>query len=205
MSRKRRRRPPDYDYRYAGSAGEWHQDVYGGDRYGGGRYGSGPYEQSQRFGEGGFESHTGDFGLLQRQYENRYVSTPERGDYGANPGGAYSASAGGGYPRGRGALAFAHSSVQRAPRPRGPKGYTRTDERIREDICERLSHPLGRFGASDLSNEHLDVSDVSVQVQGGKVLLEGTVPERRMKHGIEDIVDACPGVQDIDNRIKVRR
>ena len=186
MSRKRRRRPPDYDYRYAGSAGERDQDVYGGDRYGGGGYGSGPYEQSQRFGEGGFESHTGDFGLLQRQYENRYVSTPERGDYGANPGGAYSASAGGRYPS-------------------GPKGYTRTDERIREDICERLSHPLGRFGASDLSNEHLDVSDVSVQVQGGKVLLEGTVPERRMKHGIEDIVDACPGVQDIDNRIKVRR
>ncbi len=197
-------RPPrDYDYRYAGSVGEWDQDEFGGDMYGGGRYGAGPYEQSQRFGEGGFESHTGDFGLLQRQYENRYASTPEDRDYGANPGGAYSASAGGGYAPGRGPLA--HAGASRSARPRGPKGYTRTDERIREDICERLSQPLGRFGASDLVNEHLDVSDVSVQVDGAKVVLEGTVPERRMKHEIEDIVDACPGVQDIDNRITVRR
>jgi len=36
-------------------------------------------------------------------------------------------------------------------------------------------------------------------------VLDGTVPERRMKHAIEDLVDACPGVQDIDNRIRVKR
>ena len=34
--------------------------------------------------------------------------------------------------------------------------------------------------------------------------LDGTVPERPMKHEIEDLVDACPGVQDIENRLKVR-
>jgi osmotically-inducible protein OsmY len=37
------------------------------------------------------------------------------------------------------------------------------------------------------------------------VVLEGTVPERRMKHAIEDLADACPGIQDIENRIRVRR
>jgi len=26
-----------------------------------------------------------------------------------------------------------------------------------------------------------------------------------MKHAIEDVVDAAPGVQDIDNRIRVKR
>ncbi len=84
-------------------------------------------------------------------------------------------------------------------------GHLRPDERIREEICERLSRPFGRFDASELADEHLDVSDVTVTVDGGRVTLEGTVPERRMKHYIEDLVDACPGVQDIDNRIRVRR
>jgi osmotically-inducible protein OsmY len=79
-----------------------------------------------------------------------------------------------------------------------------SDERIREEICARLARPAGRFDASELDDdEHLDASDVRVTVDAGKVTLEGTVPERRMKHYIEDLVDACPGVQDIDNRIRV--
>ena len=78
--------------------------------------------------------------------------------------------------------------------PPGPKGYQRSDERLREDISERL-----------MEARHIDSSDVTVQVSGAKVVLEGTVPERRMKHAIEDLVDACPGVQDIENRIRVKR
>ena len=83
-----------------------------------------------------------------------------------------------------------------APRryPPGPKGYQRSDERLREDISERL-----------MEAEYLDTSDVTVEVSGAKVVLEGTVPERRMKHAIEDLVDACPGVLDIDDRIRVKR
>lgn len=78
--------------------------------------------------------------------------------------------------------------------PPGPKGYQRSDERLREDISERL-----------MEARYIDSSDVTVEVSGAKVVLDGTVPERRMKHAIEDLVDACPGVQDIDNRIRVRR
>ena len=74
----------------------------------------------------------------------------------------------------------------------GPKGYQRSDERLKEDICERL-----------MEAHYIDSSDVSVEVTGAKVMLDGTVPSRYMKHGIEDIVDACPGVQDIDNRVRV--
>jgi hypothetical protein len=44
---------------------------------------------------------------------------------------------------------------------------------------------------------------VSIDVRGAKVVLDGTVPSRHMKHAIEDLVDACPGVQDIDNRVRV--
>jgi len=50
----------------------------------------------------------------------------------------------------------------------------------------------------------IDSSDVTVQVSGGKVVLEGTVPSRHMKHAIEDVADAAPGVQDVDNRIRVK-
>ena len=78
--------------------------------------------------------------------------------------------------------------------PPGPKGYQRSDERLREDISDRL-----------MQARYIDSSDVTVGVSGAKVVLEGTVPERRMKHAIEDLVDACPGVQDIDNRIRVKR
>ena len=54
-----------------------------------------------------------------------------------------------------------------------------------------------------MESHYIDCSDVSVDVRGAKVVLEGTVPSRHMKHAIEDLVDACPGVQDIDNRVRV--
>lgn len=77
---------------------------------------------------------------------------------------------------------------------RGPKGYVRSDEHVRDDVCERLYR-----------SHRVDVSDVSVQVSSGTVSLQGSVCERRMKHDIEDIVEHCFGVRDIDNRIRVNR
>lgn len=76
----------------------------------------------------------------------------------------------------------------------GPKGYRRSDERIREDICERL-----------WDEPRIDVGDVSVAVQDGVVTLEGSVPERRMKHVIEDIAAGCRGVEEVENRVHVSR
>lgn len=78
------------------------------------------------------------------------------------------------------------------PFARGPKGYQRSDERLKEDISERL-----------MEAHHIDSSEVTVDVRGAKVILEGVVPSRHMKHAIEDLVDACPGVQDIENRVRV--
>ncbi len=94
-----------------------------------------------------------------------------------------------------------------APTPRsapsGPRNYRRSDERIREDICERLTIPLERFDHA--GRAHLDASDVSVTVRDGTVTLEGTVSARQMKHQIEDIVDGVAGVREIENRIRVPR
>ena len=77
---------------------------------------------------------------------------------------------------------------------RGPKGYTRSDERIREDVCERLSE-----------NDEVDASDIEVKVNDRKVTLTGTVETRRMKHIAEDLAEAVSGVDDVDNRVTVRK
>jgi osmotically-inducible protein OsmY len=77
---------------------------------------------------------------------------------------------------------------------KGPKGYKRSDERLREDISERL-----------MQSGWIDSSEVTVEVADGTVTLQGTVPERRMKHEIEDLIDGCLGEKDIDNRVRVQR
>lgn len=78
--------------------------------------------------------------------------------------------------------------------PPGPKGYQRTDQRMLEDICDQL-----------MRTGHIDSSGVTVEVSGAKVQLDGSVPARWMKHAIENLADACPGVQDIENRISVKK
>jgi len=77
---------------------------------------------------------------------------------------------------------------------RGPKGYTRTDERIREDICERLSW-----------SDELDATDVSVRVENGEVTLEGSVDTRHMKRLAEDLTERVPGVTDVHNTVRVKK
>lgn len=79
-------------------------------------------------------------------------------------------------------------------RNRGPKGWQRSDERIHDDVCERLANESG-----------VDPTEVTVQVSGGTITLTGSVPDRGMKYRIEDIVDGCSGVKDVDNRLRVSR
>jgi hypothetical protein len=75
----------------------------------------------------------------------------------------------------------------------GPKDYERSGERLREVICERLT-----------DDATLDPRDISVQVDGTTVTLEGTVPQRSMKYRAEDLVAQC-GVDDINNHLRVRK
>jgi len=75
----------------------------------------------------------------------------------------------------------------------GPRNYTRSDERIREDLNERLTD------AHDI-----DASMLTVEVNNGVATLTGTVDERWMKHRAEDIADGCTGVRDVRNNIQVQ-
>lgn len=76
----------------------------------------------------------------------------------------------------------------------GPQSYTRTDERIRDDVCDQLTdHP------------EVDARYIDVAVENGVVMLQGTVPERAMKYGAEDCSWHVHGVKDVDNRVRVDR
>jgi len=74
----------------------------------------------------------------------------------------------------------------------GPDGYVRRDERICEEVCDRLME-------SDL-----DPTGVSVRVEKGEVTLKGTVDDRATKLDIEEIADSVLGVRDVVNQIRVR-
>ena len=78
-------------------------------------------------------------------------------------------------------------------RGKGPKGYVRSDERLKEDISERLA-----------DDYFIDASDIEVQSKDGLVTLNGTVNSRQLKYRAEDIVEHCHGVKDIDNRLKIK-
>jgi osmotically-inducible protein OsmY len=79
-------------------------------------------------------------------------------------------------------------------RGRGPKNYQRSDDRIREDVCERLER-----------DERVDASDVEVAVENGIVIMSGTVQDRDMKRRAEDLAESCGGVRDVQNQIRVAR
>jgi osmotically-inducible protein OsmY len=81
----------------------------------------------------------------------------------------------------------------RSFRGRGPRNYTRSDDRIREDINEQL-----------MDADDIDASDVSVEVKDGVVTLSGSVEQRWLKHRIEDMADNCNGVKDVRNEIRVQ-
>jgi osmotically-inducible protein OsmY len=89
-------------------------------------------------------------------------------------------------------------SEDQRPRPSyrgvGPRHYRRSDERIREDVCERLA-----------MDHDIDASDIEVKVGEGIVRLEGTVSERRAKRLAEDISELVRGVRDVENHLRVAR
>lgn len=120
----------------------------------------------------GFEPNDG--GMRSSVYGDPSAQRGERG------GSGYS---GGGY-REQGVASY---------RGHGPRNYARSDERIAEELNERLTE-----------DELIDARDIEVRCSQGQVVLEGEVADRWMKHRAEDIADACGGVKDVDNRIRVR-
>jgi osmotically-inducible protein OsmY len=77
---------------------------------------------------------------------------------------------------------------------RGPKGWRRSDERIREDINERLTaHP------------DIDATEIDVQVRECEVTLLGTVEDRSSKRMAEELAENVAGVKEVHNNIRIQR
>jgi len=83
---------------------------------------------------------------------------------------------------------------RRSYRDRGPKNYTRSDDRIKEDINDRLT-----------DYAYIDASEIDVQVANGEVVLTGTVETRYEKRMAEDVAEGVSGVRNVENRIRVDR
>lgn len=76
---------------------------------------------------------------------------------------------------------------------KGPKGYKRNDESIKEEVCELL------FWSADV-----DATEMEVSVKDGCVFLDGNVPTRYAKKMAEAIVENIYGVLDIQNRLTIQ-
>ena len=79
-------------------------------------------------------------------------------------------------------------------RGKGPKGYRRSEERIREDAYDRLT-----------DDDRVDASNIQVQMEGDDVVLTGSVHSREEKRRAEDLVERVSGVQNVQNRLRVER
>jgi hypothetical protein len=140
---------------------------YGG-RYGQGRYGQGQYGQGQ-YGEG--------------QYGGEFSGgTPRDDNYGYGDGG-----------RGQRGARYGSSGSQQSFRGRGPQSYTRSDERIREEVCDLLT-----------DDETLDATSIDVQVANGEITLSGTVRDREGKRCAEDLAESVSGVRNVQNQLRVQ-
>jgi BON domain len=77
-------------------------------------------------------------------------------------------------------------------RGKGPRGYRRSDERIREDVNECLT-----------DDHHIDASDIEVEVRDAEVTLSGSVSTREQKRRAEELIEQLSGVVDVHNRLRV--
>lgn len=85
-------------------------------------------------------------------------------------------------------------SVRGPHRGKGPKDYKRSEDRIKEDVCDRLS-----------DDDMVDASKIQIQVQGDEVVLTGSVSSREEKRRAEDVVESISGVRNVENRLRVGR
>lgn len=84
-------------------------------------------------------------------------------------------------------------STSQSHRGRGPSNYTRSDERIREDANDHLTHDWA-----------VDATHVTVSVKDGELTLDGTVDSRQAKRRAEDAVEHVAGVKHVQNNLRVQ-
>ncbi|MGE0724770.1 MAG: BON domain-containing protein [Alphaproteobacteria bacterium] len=77
---------------------------------------------------------------------------------------------------------------------RGPRGYMRSDDRIREDVNDCLT-----------DDWRVDATNVEVAVASCEVTLSGTVNSREEKRRAEDLAEDVSGVKHVQNNLRVQQ
>ena len=77
---------------------------------------------------------------------------------------------------------------------KGPKGYRRHDDHIRDEACERLA----RHG-------QVDAREIEVTCEDGVLILRGKVEDRATKRTAEAAVEHVFGVEDVRNELSLDR
>ena len=184
-----------------GYGAESYGGAYGSREHGGGWDRSGRSRESG--GSGGYEGrgYGGYTGPYNRDYGREYQS---RNWSGGTPGGRdqqnYGRGQRGWWDKAGDEVSswFGDDEAQRRRemdrcRGRGPKNYTRSDDRIREDVCDRLTDdPL------------IDASDLEVQVNNQEVTLSGTADSRNERRLAEEVAESVSGVKHVQNNIRVQ-
>jgi osmotically-inducible protein OsmY len=132
---------------------------------------------------GGYDQRMGYQGEFRQGYQHMGYQAGPMGD----PGYGMPQDA-----RRSGATAHVHGNTG-PHRGKGPLGYQRSDERIRELVCEALA-----------DDDQIDASQVHVSVKDGEVTLSGTVDNRRIKREAEDCVSMVSGVRDVQIQLRIK-
>ena len=165
-------------------------DPGGGARNAGSGYAPSPLRQGQNQSQGQGQNQSQGRGGSDPRYFTRYdfpesyeITNHRLREYPADRPGAFEARRGvdGGGPGGPGGDDF---------RGIGPKNWQRADDRILEDVCEKIT-----------MDPRVDASEISIDVDDGIVILSGEVHDRRMKRLAEDVVEMARGVRDVRNRL----
>jgi osmotically-inducible protein OsmY len=78
-------------------------------------------------------------------------------------------------------------------RGKGPKNYTRSADRIKDDAADRL-----------MEDSLVDASDIELRVKDNDLILSGTVNSRFEKHRAEGLVENISGVKEVQNNLRVK-
>lgn len=173
--------------------GGYRQDDYGRDDFqrvdngqgGDGRDDYGFYQGARRD-QGGYQRGNYGQGGDYDRGQSRYGSNQDGGYQQSGHQGGSSWGQGGGMQRG--------NDVGQSHRGRGPKNYQRSDDRICEDVCDRLS-----------DDHDVDASDIDVSVSNREVTLSGEVDSKQVKRHAEDCADSCSGVEHVQNNLRVKK
>lgn len=77
---------------------------------------------------------------------------------------------------------------------KGPKGYQRSEARIKEEACEILTR-----------NHELDASEIEVELKDRCLYLKGEVASRGDKRLAEELVEDIAGIDDVQNQLTVKK